>query len=273
MSRLDVCYTKNPTRTLVQLVKNKPRNQSISRKKGRRFNNSPKTQNTDSPRPRGIFARKNFTRTFQNVFQIYCGPHPSLFFLQLQNRATSALDSSARRNIMPHYRPRPNPGPRSNPNTRQQRHIDTRPNIITKNRPQFPPTSINPPTLHHRHNRGIIEPEISSNRPRTQRASSTNDTIPNVGQMRHLRPVHQCTILHITISPNLRPFPHHSVRSKIRVRTHNRILSNEHWTLQITTRTDRTSPRKMKHSMNMHPRFYHPIPCRLHDIQRQPIRT
>src|SRR2546422_1072522 len=76
---------------------------------------------------------------------------------------------------------------------------------------EFPPTSTHPPTLHDRHNRGIVEPEISTNRPRTQRATNTNDTMANVGQMRHLRPVHQCTIHHITISPNLGPFPHHSV--------------------------------------------------------------
>src|SRR2546425_6792409 len=242
MSTLDVCYTENPTRTLVQLVKNKPRNQSHSRKKGTKINNSPKTQNTDSPRPRGIFARKNFTGTLQNVLQIYCGPHPSLFFLQPQDRATSPFDSSPSDNIPAHSHTRPNPGPRSNLNARQQRHIDTRPNIITKNRPQFPMTSINPSTLNHRYNRLIIKPEIRSNRPRTQRTTHPNNTIPNIRQMRHLRPLHQHTILHITISPNLRPFPHHSVRSKIRVRTHNRILSNEHWTLQVTSRTDRTSP-------------------------------
>src|SRR2546425_5576919 len=242
MSTLDVCYTENPTRTLVQLVKNKPRNQSHSRKKGTKINNSPKTQNTDSPRPRGIFARKNFTGTLQNVLQIYCGPHPSLFFLQPQNRAASPFDSSPSNNIPPHSHTRPNPGPRANLHTRQQRHVNPRPNIITNNRSKLSTTSIHPSALHHRHNRCIIKPEIGSNRPRTQRASSTNDTIPNIRQMRHLRFVHQNTILHITISPNLRPLSNDRVRSKIRVRTHNRILSNEHWTLQITTRTDRTSP-------------------------------
>src|SRR5437870_3625885 len=200
-------------------------------------------------------------------------PTPSLFFLQPQNRATSTLYSSTSNNIPPHSHTRPNPGPRSNLHTRQQRHVNPRPNIIPKNRSKLPTTSIHPSTLHHRHNRCTIKPEISGNRPRTQRASSTNDTIPNIRQMRHLRPLHQNTILHIAISPNLRPFPHHSVGSKIRVRTHNRILSNEHWTLQVTSRTDHTSPRQMKHPMNMHTRLYHPIPRRLHDIQRQSIRS
>src|SRR2546426_4639372 len=252
MSTLDVCYTENPTRTLVQLVKNKPRNQSHSRKKGTKINNSPKTQNTDSPRPRGIFARKNFTGTLQNVLQIYCGPHPSLFFLQPQNRAASPFDSSPSNNIPAHSHTRPNPGPRSNLHTRQQRHVNPRPNIITKNRSKLPTTSINPSTLHHRHNRCIIKPEIRSNRPSTQRASSPNNTIPHIRQMRHLHPLHQNTILHIAISPNLRPFPHHSVRSKIRVRTHNTTLPNKHRPLQITTRTDHASSRQMKHPMNMH---------------------
>src|SRR2546428_9329259 len=196
------------------------------------------------------FARKKSSRALLEMsFKFIVAPHHSLFFLQPQNHATSPFDSSPSGNITPHSHTRPNPGPRSNLHTRQQRHVNPRPNIITKNRSKLSTTSIHPSTLHHRHNRCIIKPEIGSNRPRTQRASSTNDTIPNIRQMRHLRPLHQNTILHITISPNLRPFPHHSVRSKIRVRTHNRVLSNEYWTFQVTSRTDRTSPRQMKHPM------------------------
>src|SRR5437879_3538463 len=166
-------------------------------------------------------------------FKFIVAPTPSLFFLQPQNRATSPFDSSPSNNIPAHSHTRPNPGPRSNLNTRQQRHIDTRPNIIPKNRSKLPTTSIHPSTLHHRHNRCTIKPEISSNRPRAQRASSTNDTIPHIRQMRHLRPLHQNTILHNTISPNLRPFPNHSVRPKKRVRTHNPTIPEKHGTLQI----------------------------------------
>src|SRR2546425_6076785 len=93
-------HTGNSTDAFIQLVKNKPRNQSHSRKKGRRSTTVPRHKTPDSLRPRGIFAReKIFTGTFQNVLQIYCGPHPSLFFLQPQDRATSPFDSSPSNNI------------------------------------------------------------------------------------------------------------------------------------------------------------------------------
>src|SRR2546426_8111087 len=74
-------HTGNPTDAFIQLVKNMPRNQSHSRKKGRRSTTVPRHKNTDSPWPRGIFARKEFSQALSKMsFKFIVAPTPHYFF-------------------------------------------------------------------------------------------------------------------------------------------------------------------------------------------------
>ena len=80
MSTLDVCYTKNPTRTLVQLVKNKPRNQSHSRKKGRRSTTDPRHK-TQIPRGHEEYSLEKISQALSKMsFKFIVAPTPHYFF-------------------------------------------------------------------------------------------------------------------------------------------------------------------------------------------------
>src|SRR5437867_4046698 len=74
-------HTGNPTDAFRQLVKNNARNQSHSRKKGRRSTTVPRHKTTDSPQPRRKFARKKFSQPFSEIAcKFIVAPTPHYFF-------------------------------------------------------------------------------------------------------------------------------------------------------------------------------------------------
>src|SRR5438309_10252437 len=80
MSTSEACHTKNPIRTLVQLVKNKPRNQSHSRKKGARSTRVPRHKTLIPTIHEENSPEKKFYRHFQNSpVKIIMAPTPIIF--------------------------------------------------------------------------------------------------------------------------------------------------------------------------------------------------